>query len=235
MGNLKHITFTGVDEKTNLRTLQHIQNVYPKAEFGVLTSYHWYENGNRYMDPMLIKNLRGTRLHLALHLCGSAAHDATNGFWSDINHLLYGNLDIFPRVQLNVATRKDNPEYIIHNTNKEIIVQAKGIGDTKLFDSTRSWYPESKCSILLDGSGGRGIDTGIEVLNNHEKVGYAGGINPDNVKEKLEYLLENVDGDFWIDMESGVRTGDWFDVEKVIAVLKICDQVLNNPKENKAI
>ena len=61
---LKHITFTGVDAKTNLKVLDKIQKKYPMAEFGVLTSYHWYENGNRYLDPSMIGNL-GDNLNLA--------------------------------------------------------------------------------------------------------------------------------------------------------------------------
>ena len=38
---LKHITFTGIDARTDLQELQDIQRQYPLAEFGVLTSYHW--------------------------------------------------------------------------------------------------------------------------------------------------------------------------------------------------
>ena len=85
-------------------------------------------------------------------------------------------------------------------------------------------------SVLLDASGGQGIDTPIKVLPNADKpfkVGYAGGINPDNVADKLAYLIQhNEVGDFWIDMESGVRTDDWFDTDKVRRVLAICKEVM---------
>ena len=81
-------------------------------------------------------------------------------------------------------------------------------------------------SVLLDASGGQGINTDIEILNLPNKVGYAGGINPDNVADKLTYLLDNCTSPFWIDMESGVRTNDWFDVEKVKQVLRICDNII---------
>ena len=60
-----------------------------------------------------------------------------------------------------------------------------------------------------------------------QKIGYAGGISPDNVADKLTYLFENVrDGEFWIDMESGVRTDDWFDLDKVRRVLEICQPII---------
>ena len=61
------------------------------------------------------------------------------------------------------------------------------------------------------------------------KVGYAGGFNPENVADKLHYLLTNDEvGDFWIDMESGVRTDDWFDLDKVRRVLAICNEVIRD-------
>ncbi len=78
---LQHITFTGIDAKTDIKALAEIQREFPIAEFGVLTSYHWYENGNRYLDPALVKNLQGQGVNLALHICGSAAHDGALGRW----------------------------------------------------------------------------------------------------------------------------------------------------------
>ena len=106
---LKHITFTGIDAKTDIKALQEIQEQYPIAEFGVLTSYHWYENGNRYLDPQLLCNLQGTKLNLALHVCGHAVHDAVEGKWYMIRNHTLDYLWLFNRVQLNVANRTDNP------------------------------------------------------------------------------------------------------------------------------
>ena len=84
-------------------------------------------------------------------------------------------------------------------------------------------------TALLDASGGEGINTPLEPLNLPHKIGYAGGFNADNVADKLTFLLtsERV-GDFWIDMESGVRTDDWFDLNKVVKVLEICDDVIKS-------
>ena len=64
-----------------------------------------------------------------------------------------------------------------------------------------------------------------------KKIGYAGGINPGNVADKLTFLMENeMVGDFWIDMESGVRTDDWFDIDKVRRVLEICEPIISKYK-----
>jgi phosphoribosylanthranilate isomerase len=116
---------------------------------------------------------------------------------------------------------------------QELIVQQRDADNIALYESTRDVYHggtmKNRLSVLLDASGGQGIDTPINVLNGVSKVGYAGGFNPDNVAGKLEYLLKNVKlGMFWIDMESGVRTDDWFDTSKVRRVLAICKEVIRD-------
>lgn len=224
---LKHITFTGIDAKTDIQDLIDIQREFPIAEFGVLTSYHWYENGNRYINPQFLCNLWGQRLNLALHVCGRAASDAADGYWYRLDeHLIY-YLGLFKRVQLNIANRADLPYRLasVPDNHTEIIIQQRGIHHIEFYKRSK-WM---NTSILLDASGGQGINTPIEILKCDGKVGYAGGINPDNVAEKLSFLLQNVRmGDFWIDMESGVRTNDWFDTDKVRRVLRICKEVINN-------
>lgn len=237
MSTLKHITFTGIDAISDIKTLQEIQREFPIAEFGVLTSYHWNENGNRYLDPELMNNLRGSGLRLSLHICGRAAHDAAVKDWEKIDALTLGNLDIFKRVQLNVSGRTDNPEFcwIPLVIGQELIVQQKGCNDMTLYENTlkhwreKSYTHRDVISVLLDASGGRGIDTPIDILETKGKVGYAGGMNPENVSGKLYQLLTSPKtGDFWIDMESGVRTDDWFDTEKVVRVLRICKEVMRD-------
>ena len=235
---LKHITFTGIDARTDIKALQEIQHQYPIAEFGVLTSYHWYENGNRYLDPQIINTLRDAGLHLALHVCGQAAHDATIGRWDLIDKLTWSNLDLFDRVQLNIANRTDNPTTLSKRARivgQEVIIQHHDRNNMTIYEATFKKFLYKKdrynrtFTVLLDASGGQGIDTPIEVAPpfSATKVGYAGGINPDNVADKLAYLLEHtVVGDFWIDMESGVRTGDWFDIDKVRRVLATCNEVI---------
>lgn len=222
---LQHITFTGIDGKTDINALAAIQSEFPIAEFGVLTSYHWNENGNRYLNPQFIPNLNGSKLNLSLHLCGSMAHDAAEGLWNKVNHHVLNNLRLFKRVQLNVAERTDNPSRMASTpfTHTELIIQQKS-GNTKLYEDS-IWI--GMVSVLLDDSGGRGIDTQIEVRPIIGKVGYAGGISPDNVADKLSYLLQHDKvGDFWIDMESGVRTDDWFDIDKVYKVLQTCKPII---------
>ena len=234
---LQHITFTGIDAKTDIRDLIDIQREFPIAEFGVLTSYHWYENGNRYLDPKVINELRGNGLSLSLHVCGSAAHDAAAGRWDLIDKLVWSNIGLFQRIQLNISNRSDNPNALGRLpkiVEQEVIIQTRDGANTSIYDATIEKFREKdkfgrSFSMLLDASGGQGIDTPLKVLPSSGKVGYAGGFNPDNVGEKLTFLLQNVRmGQFWIDMESGVRTDDWFDTAKVRRVLATCKEVISD-------
>lgn len=236
---LQHITFTGIDAKTNIKALTEIQREFPIAEFGVLTSYHWNENGNRYLDPIVINELRGNGLSLSLHVCGSAAHDAAAGRWDLIDKLVWSNIDLFQRIQLNISNRSDNPNALgclPKIVEQEVIIQTRDTLNTSIYDATIEKFREKDkfgrtFSMLLDASGGQGIDTPLRVWPSSGKIGYAGGISPDNVEEKLVFLLSHVtQGTFWIDMESGVRTDDWFDVDKVRKVLEICQPIINKYK-----
>ena len=110
----------------------------------------------------------------------------------------------------------------------EVILQMKN-GDS--LDSFLRYCgkPLFHVAYLLDASGGRGINTPIRVFDNKDiHIGYAGGMNPKNVGAKLKQLLDYYSyGSFWIDMESGVRdSDDWFDLDKVEQVLKVCDPII---------
>ena len=97
-------------------------------------------------------------------------------------------------------------------------------------------YPRS-ISMLHDASGGRGIPTEVYEVpptaadlkgvnrswtQNRALFGFAGGISPDNVEAKIQQIMALGDFDFWIDMESAVRTDDVLDLDKVESVLSTC-------------
>ena len=234
---LKHITFTGVDGKTDLDRLQKIQDKYPIAEFGILVSSNWKTNGNRYFNPSYLSAL-SPKLHLSAHLCGRISREAVNGNMEPFEKWLGAHKETvrFQRCQLNIANSNKNPQEFKYDGDitkffGEVILQQKSAKDCPLFMNSKI---DGHVTCLLDASGGHGIDTGIEVLNLPHKIGYAGGMNPDNVADKLSTLLESdaVD-DFWIDMESGVRTDDWFDLDKVEKVLEICTEVIENHSQHR--
>lgn len=222
MQTLTQITFTGVDAMTDICALQEIQREFPLVEFGVLIAGHF---GGRCPDKGYIRELSCSGLNLSLHVCGKYTKELLQtGCW-DIIREASDDLKGFSRCQLNVSGRKpkEGTKTIVCPPElQEVIIQQRP-DDTQIFDSLLC---KNHISILMDSSGGRGIDTDIIPFRYH-KVGYAGGIYYGNVRDKLSILfsLEEVET-FWIDMESGVRTDDWFDVQKVRKVLNVCREFI---------
>ena len=217
---LKQITFTGIDRWTDLSELKKIQKYVPNIEFGVLLSRNWKENGNRYFDPSELYKLRGLGLNLSCHLCGYLAREAVNNNWKPVIDLCEGNFDLFKRCQLNVSNNKSNPEKLeldIPDTLDEVIIQQHSVDNIELWKSA---MPNNKITILLDASGGQGIDTTVVALDSPFKVGYAGGISFDNISNKVSFLENSpIVRDYWVDMESSIRTDDKFDINNVFSVL----------------
>ena len=233
--NLKHITFTGLDARTNVEDLVAIQKKYPIAEFGVLMSKNWEQNGNRYPNPELIQRFLDRGLNLSAHLCGSLAREAFKGYLEPVMSIyqVFKHPD-FKRVQLNISPYENiylQADTLKLKVDKEFIIQQHSptLLYSQAFNRFEEKNPDTKVTMLVDPSGGRGIDEGLDIIATDFKTGYAGGINEDNVENKLRTLMSlDTVNDFWIDMESGVRTDDWFDIDKVVRVLEKCDNVLKD-------
>jgi len=217
---MKQITFTGIDGWTNPYDLKVIQNQWPMVEFGVLLSAHWYENGMRYFNPDALYRIAHEGLNLSCHLCGSIAKFAVRNNFYPVVELCKGRFDIFKRCQLNIAGYKDNPPTLridAPDSLEEVIIQQKSVDNIELW---RSGLPNPNLTVLLDASGGRGIVSDIYALDTPLKVGYAGGLSADNIVKALTFLEQSpVVRQYWVDMESSVRTNDVFDVNKVWAVM----------------
>ena len=244
MTKLTGITFTGVDEYTDLDRLQKIQEKYPYAEFGVLLSANWKENGNRYLNPERYRDLSGRNLNLSLHLCGRVARSAYSGDWIHLTDLLIQNralkyrvAKLFNRCQLNVAASQDL-EFNSSDTTEcplhfnEIIIQQKSADNCPLFDKAVKKNDiltyANTIALLCDASGGRGVESDFVPYDNHYNdyhVGYAGGFGETNILRKLEEITacEKVD-DFWVDMESSLRNSDdKFDLDAVERILRMTE------------
>ena len=229
---LSKVTFTGIDEHTDIKRLVKIQEKYPYAEFGILLSYDWQENGCRFPDPLFLKELPRHKLNLSAHFCGRTAIDLVHGKRTKIDNLLNNSIRLFHRCQLNVKAdglfsdlRRLKPIAFID----EVIIQMQ---TTELLELFLYGQTPRHTSYLLDASGGMGLDTPIRVVTSPGvHIGYAGGIGPENVALKFRYLLKYPSPEkFWIDMETRVRTvtadGEWFDLDKVEQVLEICDSTM---------
>ena len=228
------ITFTGVDEKTDLDRLVDIQKRYPYAEFGILVSKKRTGSGDpRYPDLAILENLKKYKgLNLACHVCGGdLLGPCTDNGFETLDDFLNGNLSMFRRIQLNFGPRdlreikavRKNFGIGAHEGVEEVIIQQMNPDDIHSVESIFEPH-RTKLSCLIDPSGGLGRETEFVPKRRSIRTGYAGGINPSNAPKKfLQLKNSGVCRDFWIDMESGVRTDDWFDLDKVETVLKEID------------
>lgn len=223
MNKLKHISLIGIDEKTDLEKLQKLQEEYPLVEFGVIISRNWKDNGNRYWNPENLEKLKDKNLNLSVHLCGALARNAILNNWEPVKDFLGDNLLLFRRAQLNIAVNKKNPKELVLDIPEpleEIVIQQKR-DNIDMFMNYYLSKKDKKVSILLDSSGGQGIDTPLIPLDIEGKVGYAGGFGPENILEKTSFLLNSKEiHSFWVDMESKLRTDDWFDINKAKDICK---------------
>ena len=100
-------------------------------------------------------------------------------------------------------------------------------------------YLNTYLHVLKDASGGKGVvidDFSIPKAATRCGIGFAGGLNVCNVPRALmkshdSVMAANVEGHnnnpvYWIDMESGVRTDDKFDLQKVREVATIVKEYM---------
>lgn len=223
------ITFTGLDARTDLTRAFRLAQVYP-IEFGVLFSPKRQGLEPRYPDgdtqssiwwSPLAGNGGGNLGHIAAHLCGQYGRDIMTGASPNVPvDLVYCR-----RVQVNHL--EPDPRVIgryVSGWGRRLHGIAQTRGDS--FPP-----PARRCDWLFDRSGGTGQQPAAWPRHpgGNQLVGFAGGIGPDNVLKTLRQI--DSAGPFWIDMESGVRTDDWLDLDKVEAV---CLAVYGNVRVGQA-
>lgn len=233
----KIITFTGVDNKTSLTSLQILANRYNNIEFGILMSKNNtdVDKVNRFPNFETIDKVLNANLpNVSCHICGELARNYVHtGDFSEIRDFLgQERVDKFSRFQLNIKGYDDFKSFYIKEDIK-IIIQVSGAKSYNYFWDMNRLNPD-KISALIDYSGGNGkLGCFNYVSDGNEIFGYAGGINISNVAYILGYIEGKMEYDvnYWIDMESSVRTDDWFDTSKV---REICSEIekVEDIKEN---
>lgn len=203
------ITFTGVDEYTDLKRLVDISLKYNShdknkglVEWGVL--FGDTSNGNRYPLDWFRTIFAALPINTrkSAHLCGAYARNFLD------NGCIPKSIEGFSTIQLNLSSEKYNFDRLdllarIHNV-KSIVVQARN-----------NFYGHEArfLSQLIDASGGTGkeIKTFPKLIGSLYIHGYAGGIDKDNVIDIIENINKvNEDNKFkyYIDMESSLRDKD---------------------------
>lgn len=229
---LTTVTITGADDQTNVDELLRLSQRYPFVEWAILYSpnqdgtarYPLPKWRNSFMDAV-----RGTSVRRAMHLCGPSIREllqqgpqklAYRAGYQRIQ--LNFNASRFTEEELKRLAKKTGWAEFWDGSPQGVIVQhnSANIKVPEIFISNGC----ADVQVLFDSSGGRGVelDTYPTPLSDFT-CGFAGGIGPDNIDSALEKAAAAAGGrDYWIDMESKVRTDNVFDLAKVEAVLERC-------------
>ncbi|MDQ5979298.1 MAG: hypothetical protein QG602_2272 [Verrucomicrobiota bacterium] len=219
---LTGVTITGADDNTRHEDLLALAQRYPFVEWGILAS----RKPPRARYPSLewtntLTSLPG-RMTLALHVCGSLARDLIDG--SNLTCAVWAASRCFNRMQINGYVRSESVRAAAEVLPKvEFILQCRSEADVQsvCLDAGEIRVRGGSASVLFDPSGGRGVEpfswprTPVGA-----RLGFAGGIGPDNVVDVLREVGPRVP--YWIDMETKVRTDELLDLQKVEQVLEAC-------------
>lgn len=217
------ITFTGVDDRASLDVLKLLDD--ENIEWGILVSANNTNVGtvNRFPSFEAIDAVLNLGLHnVSCHICGNLArYYVKTGDFSQIRDFLtQERVEKFSRFQLNIRGYDGYKPFVIEE-DIHIIIQVSDPKSYQYFYQMQELNP-NKIEALIDYSGGKGkLGCFNYVSDGDEIFGYAGGINTNNVAYILGYIEGRMEYDikYWVDMESSVRTDDWFDLNKVSEVL----------------
>jgi N-(5'phosphoribosyl)anthranilate (PRA) isomerase len=222
---LKVCSITGADAAVAVADLSAIADQFPFVEWGILV---WPEQASTARCPprawieAFAKEYAGR--HRALHLCGQALLDFLAGR-DEMLRLMVG----FQRIQLNLSVGGVGERIDLAALAKRIAASPQWEFILQYARDQHAVLPRFEAipnhALLFDDSAGRGVLLGPPnaPIPGHF-CGYAGGLTPDNVKAMLGAIAQVVgEGETWIDMESGVRTDDRFDLNKVRRVLAVAE------------
>lgn len=229
------VTFTGVDDKTSLDVLKLLDS--KSIEWGILVSANNTDKGiaTRFPNFETIDKILNLGLNnVSCHICGNLArHYVKTGDFSQIRDFLtQERVEKFSRFQLNIRGYDGYKPFVIEE-DIHIIIQVSDPKSYQYFYQMQVLNPE-KVEALIDYSGGKGRLGYFDYVSDGDEIfGYAGGIDVNNVAYILGYIEGRMECDvkYWIDMESSVRTDDWFDLDKVA---EVCDEIrrVKDIKEN---
>ena len=220
--NIKYVSITGADDAVSVAALDSLGGEYPFVEWAVLLMPERMGQ-NRFPSASWIRDFatNGEHPHKAMHLCGGGFLGFIAGDPDTLN-LMQG----FKRIQLNLEFGNVEGQYDIATLIEQIKTHPQHQFVIQYTEKRQDILPLLKGipnhAILFDTSAGRGVspEHWPAPLEGHF-CGYAGGISPDNIDENLVKIARAAgETETWIDMESGVRTDDQLDLEKVRRVLE---------------
>ncbi len=242
--NFKGVTVSGPDTETDIATLVGMQTQNPYLEVGVL----WATKAGlepRYPSRKWIEKATELGLNFSLHLCGKYARDMVeNGIAPEIP----GKPN---RIQINCNGMVGYHgwwkvfEHAPFNNGTQFIIQVcDHIGSYWIGGAQGDGH---HVVPLFDKSGGKGISVETEEWAKPLPLapwqvpawnGFAGGIRPDNIVNTAQAISATRPGycrDFWLDMESGLRTDGKFDLDKVTQIINLVDPMIERAANREVI
>lgn len=224
---IKTVTITGADDGVDPGELVRLSEQYPFLEWGILRSVK-REGTPRYPSSDWCEEVsrsaaRSMSLHLAAHLCGALTDAVLKGVPPTMRREGAPNEvwvpEFFDRIQVNSFTPtlpflQMAPKY----PRLGWILQARDSWGYTLATASAWIIGSTRAAVLWDPSGGRGIESSVrwpERLHETIIVGGAGGLTSETILAAADRAPS---GYWWLDLESGVRTDDRFDLDKVRAV-----------------
>ncbi len=225
--NINKVTITGADDKINQNDLFDLSIKYPFVEWAILFSIA-KEGELRYPSQEWIKTLVSNfKLDFSAHFCGWYSKQILEEQNFDLITNLHPN---FKRVQLNYSFKHSKGwdlmgiiDYCNKYDDRSIILQYNKSNSDTLDPIIYTDLP-SNLHFLYDSSGGRGTEiTSINKPINTYYTGYAGGLNLNNI-DSICKLINNFQSNalVWVDLESGARINNEFDLKTVEDILNKC-------------
>ncbi len=215
---LTRVTITGADNGVSPHALADLSHEYPFVEWGILISRNRYGDP-RYPTGIWLSQLEklGDAPRFSVHLCGDYARRAMGG---DFTHRGPAR-----RIQLNGFSDYILPCLLCAEENQatEFILQCNTLEAIERAERFVEIGGLRNVTALWDLSGGEGkqIENWPLPLG-PLRIGYAGGLNETNIVRIAERIIgAREPHDFWLDLESGARTDDKFDLDKVRRILEL--------------
>lgn len=229
MYNFMCCTVTGADHTADIAECIRYMQEFRFLEFALLFSEQ-REGSPRYPSRDLIRRFISRCYDyiespkIALHLCGRTTIDAA---FNDDNEVM-NLVSMCSRVQLNFRVANHSmlllANFLDNCTSNQVSVIIQDNDANEGLHRFLEGWPDMH--TLYDVSGGNGVTPVRWPRPKSAVYGYAGGISPENVKERLDLfkvLTQNTP--FWIDMESSLRDErNHFSLEKVGQVANIVAQ-----------
>ena len=205
------IAFTGVDDPASVPGLQALSARYP-IEWGMLIDDAQTDDP-LFPDAVARAALLGAPgLRWAGHVCGAQAKRI-----ADAPDLATVDLSGFQRVQVNHGFSGSSADQVAN-----VIRFGRARGVRTLLQTLGGFPAENRLDWLFDISFGKGATPSAwpPLPANGPFCGYSGGINPANAAAVVAAIAAPDGAQYWIDMESGVRTNGRFDLDKCEAVCR---------------